>query len=164
MPGLLIAATTRPPRQQHAGVRHRPLPIRREAAPFPFSVSLQRGMERREAPGGLRNLLRPAVRRPASRRASGTRVSTRGGGVPGRGALARGPCASRRSIADRVVGGRTLLGHRPSRSTTSSNQARQKNLTGTYKCVNGTILPHHAAAFRADDRGATMLPANGEWT
>jgi hypothetical protein len=35
-------------------------------------------------------------------------------------ALGEGPCASRRSIADRIVGGRTLLRHPTSRSTTPS--------------------------------------------
>ena len=87
----------------------------------PFSVSPQtRGMERREAPGGLRNLPEAgvAIRQP-SRRASGTQ-RLRAVGVPGRAGPCEGPCASWRSIAARIVGGRTLLRHPTSRSTTPS--------------------------------------------
>jgi len=41
-------------------------------------------------------------------------------GVPGRAGPCEEPDASRRSIAARIVGGRTLLRHPTSRSTTPS--------------------------------------------
>src|SRR5882724_8997767 len=64
-------------------------------------------MERREAPGSLRDSLRPVCE---------TSLCV----VRGRTNPCEGPCASRRSIAARIVGGRTLLRHPTSRSTTPS--------------------------------------------
>ena len=78
-------------------------------------------MERREAPRSLRNLLRLALRSASrTRQASGTQVFGGWWGSRGARALARSPGASRRSIAARVVGGRTLLLHPASRSTAPS--------------------------------------------
>src|SRR5262249_11917032 len=83
----------------------------RPAAPVSlFSCPLHgRGMERREAPR------EPCDRLPktslaigrSARRASGTQVFGGKWGSRGARALARSPGASRRSIAARVVGGRT---------------------------------------------------------
>src|SRR5258707_7335869 len=65
-------------------------------------------MERREAPGGLRDLLRPGLRDPAC--ASCEDARTR----------AKGPAPPDAPSAARIVGGRTLLRHPTSRSTTPS--------------------------------------------
>src|SRR5216683_1556342 len=74
-----------------------------------FSCSPQtRGMERREAPGGLRDLLRPGLRDPACASCEDAR------------ARAKGPAPPDAPSAARVVGGRTLLRHPTSRSTTPS--------------------------------------------
>ena len=79
-------------------------------------------MERREAPRRFARPPWPGLRDPATRQASGTQ-GFEGVGVPGRAGPCEGPGASRRSIAARVVGGRTLLRHRASRSTPpSTNQ------------------------------------------
>ena len=82
-------------------------------------------MERREAPRSGRGSVRPALRSadlraklPGPKTDSDLRAFE-GVGVPGRAGPCEGPGASRRSIADRVVGGRTVLGRRASRSTTS---------------------------------------------
>ena len=76
------------------------------------------------APGGAGRFARPPLDRrrdpPAFTPSFRDPSSLRAVGVPGRAGPCEGPCASRRSIADRVVGGRTLLRHPVSRSTTPS--------------------------------------------
>ena len=80
-----------------AGMRHRPCSLTARARRCPFFLSPKRGMERREAPGGLRG---PLVGRPLR---SGPPCTPFGSGVmsPAPGApppCDRGCCASRRSI------------------------------------------------------------------
>ena len=79
-------------------------------------------MERREAPRGCARPPQPGVRDPATRQASGTQGSGGRWGSRGARALARSPGASRRSIAARIVGGRTLRCPQASRSTTPSTE------------------------------------------
>jgi hypothetical protein len=75
-----------------------------------FRLPLNEGMERREAPGSLRGSPH-RLARPVCRAKIPGPKSLRGVGVPGRAGSCEEPCASRRSIAARVVGGRTLLRH-----------------------------------------------------
>src|ERR1051326_311370 len=80
--------------------------------------------ERDGAPEGAQGALRSAplgqpCDRPACTPSFRDPSRLRAVGVPWRAGLLRGsPGASRRSIADRVVGGRTLRSHQASRSTT----------------------------------------------
>ena len=92
-----------------------------------FSLSPRiEGMERREAPGGLRDLLRLVCETNLRAELPGPKAS-QGVGVPGRAGPCEGPGASRRSIAARVVGGRILLRAQTSRSTTPSTQQDRGN-------------------------------------
>src|SRR5215213_11357612 len=75
------------------------------------------------APGGAGSLAIGSLR-PALRSASLCVVRRRTGPC-------EGSCASRRSIADRIVGGRTLLRHLVSRSTTPSIKQRHAVSTGS---------------------------------
>ena len=95
-------------------------------------------MERREAPGSLAiGSLRPALRSASLRAELPGPKCLRAVGVPGREGPCEEPCASRRSIADRVVGGRTLLRHPTSRSTTPSIEQGMASVQGL---GNGSTL------------------------
>ena len=83
-----------------------------------FPSLSKEGLERREAPGSLRDSL-PALRRPVRAKIPGP-IGFEGGGGPGARGPCEGPGASRRSNAMPVVGHRTLLPLRTSRSTTPS--------------------------------------------
>jgi len=76
------------------------------------------------APGGASGALRSAplgrFARPACASCFRDPSRLRAVGIPGRTGPCEEPCASRRSIAARIVGGRTLLRHPVSRSTTPS--------------------------------------------
>jgi len=121
---------------------------------FPFPLKA-RGMERREAPR------EPALRAPLGRHCDLPACAS----CETHGPEVVGPGASRRSIAARIVGGRTLLPHPASRSTTPSMQQGGRTIGGARPTSNwtpgpSTILQHCKGERTASYRVMAASPKN----